>query len=312
MKTFWLILSLICGLSGQAQADTIAVPSFSGRLIDQTRQLSPEQKQRIEQAIGLFEQKTSGQLAVLILPTTGSDSIEQYAIRVFDVWKLGDKARDDGILMIVALNDRTIRIEVGYGLEGNIPDVTASRIIRDNITPYFRANRYDEGILRGVADLTLAATGQPISVEPATPSAADTAETAMTEDKNTINLASSHAGLWLLAMVSLPLLVFRRRTLFARASKCALVIVAGDALLDALDGEGISLANNYVFVFAVSGIILVFWFMFAAIITGKQLAGTLSVGGASRGESSGGGSSGGGGDSSGGGSSGGGGASGHW
>ncbi|MEC5319215.1 TPM domain-containing protein [Brenneria populi subsp. brevivirga] len=310
MKTFWLILLLLIGgAAGQAQADTVPVPPFSSRLIDLTRQLSPIQQQRIDEAIGQFDQKTGGQLAVLMLPTTGADSIEQYAIRVFDVWKLGDKQRNDGVLVIVALNDRAVRIEVGYGLEGAIPDAVAGRIIRDNITPYFREGSYGEGILRGVSDLTLAATGQPISSGAATPSAADTDETpAPAENKNTIYLTSSGVGLWLLAMVLLPLLVFRRRTLFARASKCALVITAGDALLDAVGEQGLSPANNYVFVFAMSGIILVFWFIFTASITGKQLVGTFRIGGSSRGGSSrGGGSSGGGG-----GSSGGGGASGRW
>lgn len=90
---------------------------------------------------------------MLLVPTTGDDSIEEYAVRTFEKWKLGQKKVDDGVLLLVAKNDRTLRIEVGYGLEGAITDVQAGRIISERITPQFRQGNFYGGIQAGVDSL---------------------------------------------------------------------------------------------------------------------------------------------------------------
>ena len=154
------LLLLALGL-GIAQAE-VAVPPLKARVTDLTATLSREQQARLEQELQNFEAKKGSQLAVLIVPTTQPESIEQYGIRVVDSWKLGRKGIDDGALLLIAKNDRSLRIEVGYGLEGALNDATAKRIVSDIIIPRFKAGDFYGGIEAGIQSMIKVIEGEPL------------------------------------------------------------------------------------------------------------------------------------------------------
>lgn len=137
-------LVLLCTLVG-AQAP-VAVPSLSAHVTDLTATLPTPRRDALEAKLVSLEQRKGAQLAVLLVPSTQPETIEQYAIRVFDAWKLGRKGVDDGVLLLVAKGDRKVRIEVGRGLEGAIPDAIARRIIDEYLTPHFREGDFGGGI----------------------------------------------------------------------------------------------------------------------------------------------------------------------
>jgi len=143
------ILALVMGWTFAAAAD-VAVPPLSGRVVDQTGTLSSGDIASLTQTLKSLEQRKGSQVAVLIVPTTAPETIEQYSIRVAEVWKIGRKKIDDGALLVVAKNDRHLRIEVGYGLEGSLTDATTRRIIDEDITPKFKAGDFAGGITAGV------------------------------------------------------------------------------------------------------------------------------------------------------------------
>src|SRR5437764_2419231 len=143
------ILALVMCWAVAAPAD-VAVPPLSGRVVDQTGTLSSGDIASLTQTLKNLEARKGSQLAVLIVPTTEPETIEQYSIRVAEAWKIGRKKIDDGALLVVAKNDRKLRIEVGYGLEGALNDVTARRIIDEVITPRFRSGDFAGGISAGV------------------------------------------------------------------------------------------------------------------------------------------------------------------
>ena len=128
----------------------VAVPPLAGRVTDQTATLTAEQKAALEQTLQAFETRKGTQIAVLIVPTAAPESIEQYSLRVAEQWKLGRKKVDDGAVLVVAKNDRALRIEVGYGLEGALNDATSKRIISESITPRFKEGDFNGGITAGV------------------------------------------------------------------------------------------------------------------------------------------------------------------
>lgn len=155
---FAILLALGCAVS--ARAEIVAVPPLSQRVTDLTQTLSSEQITALTAQLARLEQAKGSQLAVLIVPTTGDESIEQFGIRVVDVWKLGRKGVDDGVLLLVAKSDRTVRIEVGRGLEGALPDVTAFRIIREFIVPAFSQGDFAGGINVGVEKISSVIQGE--------------------------------------------------------------------------------------------------------------------------------------------------------
>src|ERR1700754_4927541 len=123
-----VILAFMLCWAFAVQAD-VAVPPLTGRVVDLTATLTPDQLAALEQKLKAFEDRKGSQLAVLIVPTTQPETIEQYALHLGEQWKLGSKKVDDGALLIIAKNDRKLRIEVGYGLEGALNDATSKRII---------------------------------------------------------------------------------------------------------------------------------------------------------------------------------------
>src|SRR6267142_1004265 len=144
-----ILLALLLGWVFPALAD-VAVPPLVGRVVDQTGTLSTNDVSALNQTIRAFEARKGSQVAVLIVPTTAPETIEQYSIRVAEAWKIGRKKIDDGALLVVAKNDRHLRIEVGYGLEGSLTDATTKRIIDEDITPKFKAGDFAGGITAGV------------------------------------------------------------------------------------------------------------------------------------------------------------------
>ena len=144
-----------------ARAD-VAVPPLTARVTDLTGTLSGGAVSRIEAKLANLEAKKGSQVAVLIVPTTQPEEIEQFGIRVGDVWKLGRKGVDDGAILIVAKNDRRVRIEVGTGLEGALPDAIANRIIDETITPHFKSGDFDGGVEAGVDQMISVVNGEPL------------------------------------------------------------------------------------------------------------------------------------------------------
>ncbi|MFZ6677083.1 TPM domain-containing protein [Undibacterium sp. Tian12W] len=163
-KAGYFICACVLLLSFDAAAQ-IAVPPIQTRVTDLSATLSAEQKATLEQSLRAFETKKGSQLAVLIVPTTAPESIEQYALRVAEKWKLGRKKVDDGVILLVAKNDRTMRIEVGYGLEGALNDATAKRIIAETMTPYFKQGDYYAGIKAGTDQIMRVIDGEPLLVQ---------------------------------------------------------------------------------------------------------------------------------------------------
>ncbi|HET7925070.1 MAG TPA: TPM domain-containing protein [Rhodanobacteraceae bacterium] len=153
--TFILPLALFA-----AEGDVQPIPALTARVTDLTSTLDAGQKQTLTGELAALEQRKGAQIAVLIVPTTEPEDIAQYSIRVFDQWKLGRKNIDDGVLLIVAKDDHRVRIEVARGLEAAIPDAAAARIIREYITPRFRAGDFFGGIHDATQALTKLVDGE--------------------------------------------------------------------------------------------------------------------------------------------------------
>jgi uncharacterized protein len=156
-----------------AQQGLLAVPQLTARVTDLTNTLTPDQSSALEAKLAAFEQAKGSQVAVLIVPTTEPEAIDQYSIRVVDQWQLGRAKVEDGVLLLVALNDRKLRIEVGYGLEGALPDATANRIIQQDIAPAFKRGDYYAGINTGVDRIMRVIDGEPLPEPEISPPAAD-------------------------------------------------------------------------------------------------------------------------------------------
>ncbi len=156
-------MRLICLLFAvAAQAQDVSVPPLKGHVTDFTNTLNMRQIAALEERLRAFEEKEGSQIAVLMIPTTQPEAIEQYSIRVVEQWKLGRKDVDDGALLLVAKQDRMLRIEVGYGLEGALTDATSKRIIAEIITPYFRNDNFYRGIRAGVGAMMRVIKGEPL------------------------------------------------------------------------------------------------------------------------------------------------------
>ncbi len=145
-----LLVCLLALLPAAWGQELTQVPALKARVTDLTGALAPDQAARLEQKLAAFEARKGSQIAVLIVPTTNPESIDQYSIRVAEQWKLGRKGVDDGALLLVAKDDRALRIEVGYGLEGALPDAIAKRIIEDIVVPRFKSGDFYGGIDAGV------------------------------------------------------------------------------------------------------------------------------------------------------------------
>jgi uncharacterized protein len=147
------------------------VPDLSRRVTDEAGALSSSTVARLEQTLADYEQQTGHQLAVLVIPSLQGDVLESYSLQVAEAWRLGDQKRSDGALLLVSTGDRALRIEVGYGLEGAIPDHQAARVIDQHIVPRFKAGDVDGGVEAGVAALMKLASGENLGPAPSAPTA---------------------------------------------------------------------------------------------------------------------------------------------
>ncbi|HQQ34497.1 MAG TPA: TPM domain-containing protein, partial [Rugosibacter sp.] len=164
-----LLLSILSlGTVNAASGDPLPVPPLTGRIVDLTNTLDAQQRAALEARLAALEQAKGAQVAVLLAPTFQPESIEQFGIRLADAWKLGRKGVDDGAILLIAKDDRQLRIEVGYGLEGALNDATAKRIISEIITPHFRQGDYYAGIDAGLAAMQTVIEGEPLPPPAAT------------------------------------------------------------------------------------------------------------------------------------------------
>ena len=284
MRIILFLLTLWCL---PVLAQQIAVPELRQQVTDITGTLSTSEQQSLTQQLQDITQKTRAQVAVLIVPSTGDDSIEQYATRVFDNWRLGDAKRNDGILIIVAWSDRTVRIQVGYGLEEKVTDALAGDIIRSNMIPAFKQQKLAKGLELAIIALNNRLTSQhQYSVNPSE------SESASSSDHYYF------AIFWVFAVMFFPFWFFHQGSNFCRACKSS-VCISAIYLLD------LFLFSDKTFSIAV----FFFFFTFTTIMVFTCLC-VLQKKASGRSYHSD--NSGSGGGSSGGGFSGGGGASGRW
>ena len=281
----WLprvVLAALLLLALPWAAADVPVPPLNARVTDLTGTLAAGQRAALEQKLADLEARKGSQIAVLVVESTRPETVEQYAVRVFERWKLGRKGVDDGVLLLVAKKDRRLHIEVGYGLEGAIPDAIAKRIIEQDIVPLFKQGNFHGGISAGTDRLGKLIEGEtmPPPKRTAAPGSGWSTQTLF-------------IGFVILAMASQLLHSLLGRFLGAGVAGAAAGII------------GYVLAG-----LAAAMIIGLIAFVISLFMgaTGRQGGGWSSGGGSW----SGGGSSGGGGFSGGGGSSGGGGASGSW
>ncbi len=163
------LLRLIGGLAVllfAQNAFALAVPPLEGRINDRAELLSVSVEQQLTARLIDYERTTGHQLAVLTIPSLEGDPIEDFSIHVVEAWKLGKKGKDDGVLVLVVSKDRKMRIEVGYGLEGDLPDVAAGRIVKDVMAPRFRSGDFAGGIAAAVDAVILKTGGQASSGAP--------------------------------------------------------------------------------------------------------------------------------------------------
>jgi uncharacterized protein len=167
-RAFYWLIAFTWMLAAGAFAQQADVPYLTGRIVDNAEILKPDTRKRLAETLRQHEQKTTNQVAVLTVPTLQGNSVEEFAVRVFEQWKLGQKGKDNGVLVVVAPQDRRMRIEVGYGLEGVLPDAIAARIIRNVMTPRFKQGNYDAGIAEGVEAIVAHLEGKeaPAAAEP--------------------------------------------------------------------------------------------------------------------------------------------------
>lgn len=227
----WLaIVALGWALAGAAWAQ-IAVPELSRRVTDLTQTLSPDQVAALEDRLAAFEGKTGSQIAVLLVPTTQPEDIAQFGIRVADQWKIGREKVDDGVIVIVAKADRRTRIEVGYGLEGAIPDVLAKRIADDHIAPYFRTGDFYTGLEVGLQQIMRLIEGEALP-------AAKTDSGGIGEGAFVLLIFGGLGAGWLLS------------TLMSRPAAAGVAALGSGAVGAGLLGLGLPVLLAAVFVFA--------------------------------------------------------------
>lgn len=290
----FLLLALIPAIAFAQQAE---IPALTSPVIDTTGTLTAPQKQQLEQQAIALQQRKGSQLQVLMVPSTQPETIEQYTVRAFEQWKLGRGKVDDGVLLVVAKDDRRVRIEPGYGLEGAIPDITAGRIIQEYLVPKFRAGDYGGGIIDGTAALVKLIDGEPLPAP-------------MADNRGK---ESSGGGDWLFALFAAFIVANVVRAMFSRAPSPMRGLFTGGAaggvawLISSLMGLGIA-AGVFGLLY---GLVSVSGGRFARDRGWGGFGGGPWTGGGG-GWGGGGGFGGGGGWSGGGGMSGGGGASGSW
>ncbi len=155
-----IVISLFILLLLSAPAAALDIPKATGYVNDNAGILSPSVKLKLEQFLQNFEESDSTQITLLTIPTLDGEALDEYALKVFETWKLGQEGKDNGALLLVAKAEKKIRIEVGYGLEGRLTDLLAGRIIDNEITPKFKQGDFDGGIVAGIVGIAQAVRGE--------------------------------------------------------------------------------------------------------------------------------------------------------
>lgn len=155
-----IVLALGAGIFLPETVSALEVPPLQGRVNDTAHLLKPNSVRMLEQTLQALEQSDSTQIVVLTIPSLEGESLEQYSLKVVEKWKIGQKGTDNGALLFIAVNDRKIRIETGYGLEGKLTDLVSGRIIREIIVPSFREKNFDQGVVDGVKAMIAAVKGE--------------------------------------------------------------------------------------------------------------------------------------------------------
>lgn len=294
MAALCFMLTALVIMPASSLAQPNPVPRFTGWVTDTTSTLDAATRRELSHKLTTLDKQKGAQIAVLMIATTDGEAIEAYATRAFQQWGLGRKTIDDGILLVVAKNDRNLRIEVGYGLEGAVPDILAGRIIREQILPYFAAGDFAQGVVAGVDSLIGLVEGEDLPP----PRKTGASNEADDSDDEPWAMLGALAFMALIMPVGLPTVAIGVFAGIAFGSISVGIVVALGALVLGLMARllGMGRARN------------------ALGSRSGQAAGTLGGFGGRGGRGGGGGSAGGGGGSGGGGggSSGGGGASGSW
>lgn len=270
-----------------------SLPSLNAPVIDQTNILSVQDKQSLSDQILKLHQQGKAQIGVIIVPTTGQEAIFDYAMRVAEQWQLGTAKRDNGLLMVIAINDRKIQILTGYGLEGVLPDIVVGQIIRNQITPYFKQAEYAQGIQAGLSEIERILNLDPEIAQQA-------AQQLKEQQAQALHEQQARSQLWTYALMIVVVGTFASMMIGNRLSAAT----AGVAGVVAGLVSGVGLLTSLLVGF---GIFLLLVTSFAQLIL--QI---IASGGGGSGRGSGGGFGGGGGYRGGGGGFGGGGASGSW
>ncbi|WP_298437702.1 YgcG family protein [Geobacter sp.] len=158
MKSFLLAILLLCLLPGVVAA--LDVPPLKGYVNDYAGMISGETAQRLEQSLAAFERSDSTQIVVLTIPSLEGDDLESFSIRVAEAWKIGQRGKDNGVILLVAKAERKVRIEVGRGLEDRLTDLVSGRIVRGEITPRFKRGDFDGGVVAGVSAIMATVRGE--------------------------------------------------------------------------------------------------------------------------------------------------------
>jgi uncharacterized protein len=169
MKKIALTFAILLGVTSYVSAFVLPEKP-TGYVNDYANVLQADTKSQLEEILRAYSASTTNEIAVVTVPDLGGDTVERYAVKLFELWKIGNAKNDNGVLLLVALQDRKVRIEVGYGLEGALPDITAKSIIDTQITPAFKQGDYALGILQGVRAITEATRGEYVATEKATKS----------------------------------------------------------------------------------------------------------------------------------------------
>ncbi len=163
-RTLHILFIAMCAAFSARPAIAAEVPFLSSRVNDYANMLSPGAAERLEQTLKAHEDSTTNQIVVLTIPSLEGDVLEEFSIRVVEQWRLGTQENDNGVLLLIVRDDRKIRIEVGNGLEGVLPDGLCGTIIRHFITPEFKEGRFDEGIEGGISAIIRAIGNEYIAV----------------------------------------------------------------------------------------------------------------------------------------------------
>ena len=198
-----VLASLLLSLLSSGAAFALEVPPLRGHVNDNADMLSSSAEQQLEQVLANYEAKTQQQFALLTINTLDGDALEDFSIRVVERWKLGQKGKDDGLLLLIVKDDRKLRIETGYGLEGEITDAFSARVIRNVIAPALRAGQAEQGIQQAFGALMQKASGQAVDSKQLAPAPAK---------RRGPSLFGVIALLFVLAPFLLPLLLGSRRS----------------------------------------------------------------------------------------------------